>query len=149
MKEKAISIKQPCAYLICVGIKDIENRTWSTKFRGRVYIHASGSQYKQPWDVLSKEQNEHMMQNKMCIPGSELEYSAIIGHVDIVDCVINHDSIWAEKSDMFRRTHSAGIVSNPPTYNWVLANPVLFDKPILNIKGKLSFWDCSELIKLK
>ena len=23
----------------------------------------------------------------------------------------------------------------------VLANPILFDKPILNVKGKLGFWD--------
>jgi len=26
-------------------------------------------------------------------------------------------------------------------YNWVLSNPILFDKPILNVKGKLGFWD--------
>ena len=29
----------------------------------------------------------------------------------------------------------------PPIYNWVLANPVLYEKPILNVKGKLSFWE--------
>lgn len=29
----------------------------------------------------------------------------------------------------------------PIVWNLVLANPVLFDKPILNVKGKLSFWD--------
>lgn len=28
-----------------------------------------------------------------------------------------------------------------PIYNWVLANAVLYDKPVLNVKGKLSFWD--------
>ena len=28
-----------------------------------------------------------------------------------------------------------------PIYNWVLANPVVYDKPILNVKGKLSFWE--------
>lgn len=27
------------------------------------------------------------------------------------------------------------------TYNWVLANAVLFDEPTLGVKGKLSFWD--------
>lgn len=53
------------------------------------------------------------------------ESSAIIGSVEIVDCVINHPSVWAEKG----------------VYNWVLANPVLFEKPILNVKGKLGFWD--------
>jgi len=28
MNNKAISVRQPWAYLICAGIKDIENRTW-------------------------------------------------------------------------------------------------------------------------
>ena len=39
---KALSIKQPWASLIAHGIKDIENRTWRTHFRGKIYIHASG-----------------------------------------------------------------------------------------------------------
>ncbi|RZK62259.1 MAG: ASCH domain-containing protein, partial [Pedobacter sp.] len=34
---KALSIKQPWATLISTGIKDIENRTWATKHRGRIY----------------------------------------------------------------------------------------------------------------
>jgi hypothetical protein len=37
---KALSIRQPWAWLIVAGHKDIENRSWSTKFRGRVLIHA-------------------------------------------------------------------------------------------------------------
>ena len=51
--------------------------------------------------------------------------SAIIGSVEIIDCVINHPSIWAEKG----------------VYNWLLANPILFKEPIENVRGKLSFWD--------
>jgi hypothetical protein len=35
-----LSIRQPYAWLIVHGIKPVENRTWSTKFRGRVLIHA-------------------------------------------------------------------------------------------------------------
>lgn len=38
---KAITIKQPWASLIAAGLKDIENRTWKTNFRGRVLIHAA------------------------------------------------------------------------------------------------------------
>jgi len=38
---KTLSVKQPWAYLLCAGIKDIENRTWKTNYRGRVFIHAS------------------------------------------------------------------------------------------------------------
>ncbi len=38
---KALSIRQPWAWLIVNGYKDIENRSWNTKFRGPVLIHAS------------------------------------------------------------------------------------------------------------
>lgn len=148
MKEKAISIKQPWAYLICAGIKDVENRTWATKYRGRAYIHASGISW--AWYKVCNYLTDKMADvfERMGFNGKwlrDLHISAIIGHVDIVDCVVNHPSIWAEKSE-------TGLLDEPtneygkPIYNWVLANPVLFDKPILNVKGKLSFWDCSEYI---
>lgn len=38
---RSLTIKQPWASLIVEGIKDIENRTWKTHFRGRIYVHAS------------------------------------------------------------------------------------------------------------
>lgn len=43
---KAITISQPWADLIARGEKFIENRTWSTDYRGPLAIHAGkGSQY--------------------------------------------------------------------------------------------------------
>lgn len=125
---KTISIKQPWSFLICSGIKDIENRTWNTNYRGRVLVHASATiSTKQ----LTWEQSSELAE----YPDIELIKSAIIGSVEIVDCVINHPSIWAEK------THEFCIEQKLITYNWVLANPVLFAEPILNVKGKLSFWE--------
>lgn len=38
---KAISILQPWATLIAVGAKQIETRSWLTKYRGPLAIHAS------------------------------------------------------------------------------------------------------------
>jgi len=125
---KALSIKQPWASLIAHGIKNIENRTWKTHFRGRIYIHASAKVAK-GISLLNDEQLNSL-------PNFEIltTTSAIIGEVEIIDCVINHESIWAEKTDFSQE--------DPDTiYNWVLANPVLYDKPILNVKGKLSFWE--------
>lgn len=134
---KALSIKQPWASLIAHGIKDIENRTWKTNFRGRIFIHASGKQAKY---VFSPEQIEKMKKQNYPIDITNL--SAIIGEVDIIDCVINHPSIWAEKTDISNsRQTTSGIFVDKPIYNWVLANPVLYEKPILNVKGKLSFWE--------
>ena len=40
---KAISIKQPWAWLIISGYKTVENRKWYTAHRGDILIHASKS----------------------------------------------------------------------------------------------------------
>ncbi len=37
---KVITIKQPYASLIANGYKQYEFRTWKTKYRGEIYIHA-------------------------------------------------------------------------------------------------------------
>jgi len=139
---KTITIKQPYAYLICSGLKDIENRTWPTKFRGRVLIHASAKPVKLnplyvQWRKLSYGQ-------RMLVESNLLPNSAIIGSVEIVDCVINHSSIWAEKSYQHFAEEQKKPISEQIIYNWVLANPILFDNPI-PAKGKLSFWDFPDI----
>ena len=150
---KAISIKQPWAYLIAAGIKDIENRTWKCpqKYIGqRILIHASSKQC-EPKGLLTVPQQEYLIikiPNKMPLQNNIVN-GAIIGSVEIVDCVVNHTSIWAEKTklptigDVLEDIHFLGKVQkpNPIIYNWVLANPILFDEPITNVKGKLGFWD--------
>jgi hypothetical protein len=37
---KALSIQQPWAWAIMCAGKNIENRTWDTRFRGRFLVHA-------------------------------------------------------------------------------------------------------------
>lgn len=37
---RVLSIRQPWAWLITHQIKDVENRTWNTSYRGRFLIHA-------------------------------------------------------------------------------------------------------------
>ena len=144
---KAISIKQPWASLIAHGIKNIENRTWKTHFRGKIYIHASA---KSAGDMMRLFTNKQLnkvvwdLENYKTFE-SNLPYSAIIGEVEIIDCVINHPSIWAEKTFMYEGDDTGEKPIGKPIYNWVLANPILYEKPILNLKGKLSFWEFKNL----
>lgn len=155
---KAISVQQPWASLIVHGIKDIENRTWQTKFRGKVYIHATAKESGALYELLNDKQIEKMNNHWTDSPYPNRPLSAIIGEVDIVDCVINHPSIWAEKTpyreeDDFmdekdERNYYKNILPNiKPIYNWVLANPVLYEKPILNVKGALSFWEPEDCLQ--
>jgi hypothetical protein len=149
---KALSVKQPWASLICtprennplLGIKDIENRKWKTHFRGKIYIHAS-AQYvrtKIGWELLTYEQFKSLDEDTLLKHlDQSFPVSAIIGEVEIIDCVVNHHSIWAEKTAGNYVGDGVFVLSEKPIYNWVLANPVLYEKPILNVKGKLSFWE--------
>lgn len=150
---KALSIKQPYAQLIAEGIKDIENRTFRTTFRGTIYIHASGKWHdrlkynllfnKWQWlDLVNKNSKTKFNLYRYLevnVETDRLPVSAIIGQVDIIDCVQDHKSIWAEHS-------KAG---EKPIWNWVLANAILYERPILNVKGKLSFWEFRDLIECR
>lgn len=138
---KAITVKNPYANLIVEGIKDIENRTWKTNFRGKVLIHAAATWHargKNIDNLFTPDQIKVLMEKDLeSIIGQKKPFSAIVGEVEIVDCVINHPSVWAEKSDVVVRNED----DYKPIYNWVLKNPVCYRVPHLHVKGKLSFWD--------
>jgi hypothetical protein len=137
---KAFSVRQPWSYLICAGIKPIENRTWWTNLKGRYLVHAGAqydSRHRDMSQLFTPEQWECMrvkggILDKMLY--SPFDRSSIIGSVEIIDCVRNYSSIWAEKETHIDRFFGK------PMWNWVLANPILFEKPILNVKGRLSFF---------
>ena len=119
---KAISIKQPWASLIAHGVKDIENRTWKCpqKYIGqRVLIHSSKNTVKDGWKALTREQLFKVIPYEKKLFGNKKE----LPHGDIIGS--DHPSVWAEKG----------------CWNWVLKDAVLFSKPIMNVKGKLSFWN--------
>ncbi|HLW39173.1 MAG TPA: ASCH domain-containing protein [Brumimicrobium sp.] len=130
---KTISIKQPWASLIAHGIKDVENRTWQTKYRGEVLIHTSaklaGTLFSELSPMQKKAVNNYLLENPNALNFTPT--SVIIGKVEIVDCVQNFPSVWSE----------VDLTGTKPIWNWVLRNPVLFSKPIFNVKGKLNFWD--------
>ena len=148
---KTITVKQPWAYLLCAGIKDIENRTWKLpeKYKGeRVLIHASAKPLANGACIshlLTTDQYDCLFNEDDAMDLLYLQNynSAIIGSVRFVDCVINHPSIWAEKSKAIEfDEYGFPTLYENKIYNWVVADPILFDKPILNVKGRVRFWDC-------
>lgn len=40
--QRALSLRSPWAELVISGRKRIENRSWQTQYRGRIWIHESG-----------------------------------------------------------------------------------------------------------
>lgn len=82
---KVITLKQPWATLVAEGYKKFEFRTWSTKYKGELYIHAGKG-----IDKEALKKFEHL----------NLDYpkSKIIAKVNLIECIeltpkINKDII--------------------------------------------------------
>lgn len=103
MRMPAISIRQPFAWAIIHGGKDIENRTWPTRFRGRVLIHAGKAWHDcRPADL---EAEMKYLGIELSIP-ADLPRGGIVGVAEIVDCINEPTSPWFEGPWGF-------VISNP------------------------------------
>lgn len=88
---KALSIKQPWAWLIVNGFKAVENRDWYTSVRGDILIHTG-----------KKMDNDGLAWVKSRFPDIQLpetfETGGIVGKARIVGCVhISDSKLLAEK----------------------------------------------------
>lgn len=89
----ALSIRQPWAWLIIHGGKDIENRSWPTRVRGRVLVHAAKTCALD--DYVSAGVLVGALPGVPLLPRAvDLERGGIIGSVEIVDCVTASASPW-------------------------------------------------------
>lgn len=150
-----LSVRNPWAPLITVGLKAVENRTWTTSYRGRIAIHASSrapmiDQYerfiKQP-PMLQPQYVEQFRRylDEQFDPRDEANQirSAIIGTVEITGVV---DS-WADDFDIHKLPMQPGCELGPwlwadpgsSRYLWLLARPCAFESSI-SCDGKLNLW---------
>lgn len=124
---KVITIKQPFATLISEGLKEYEFRTWRTRYRGDILIHAGKG-----IDKKAMKKFEHL----------NLEYpiGCIIAKATLTDCI----TIDEEARGMLKEKQSivySNIINHPEWegYGFKLEN-IEKIKPI-PINGKLSLWD--------
>lgn len=89
-----ISVRQPWAWLIINAGKDIENRDWFTKVRGRVLIHASKGMTRDEYDGCKAFLFTSIYPPIALPEMKELERGGIIGSVEIVKCVECSSSPW-------------------------------------------------------
>ena len=90
---KAISIRQPWAWLIIEGHKPVENRSWPTRFRGDIQIHAAKGCTLAEYDEAVAFVRSFNPTLAAGIPPLErLERGGIIGLVKLTDCVRHHSS---------------------------------------------------------
>lgn len=93
---KVLSVKQPWADAILRMGKDVENRTWSTDYRGKIYLHTSKTI---DYDATP-----------LLFGVGPLTLGKILGHVTLTDVVRNSSSRWAMSGQ----------------YHWIIESPVKF-----------------------
>lgn len=87
-----LSVRQPWAWLIVNGWKNIENRDWPTRVRGRVLIHASKTMTRGDYEACRIFMGAF---TSLPLPKFEdLERGGIVGETVILDCVTRHESEW-------------------------------------------------------
>jgi hypothetical protein len=97
---KALTLRQPWAWTVFNTGKDMENRNWPAKVRGTIAIHAADDQPEGVYE-RSKAYIRKVLHSRgnfgLRIPSEDaLPKGAIIGLVDIVDCVADSNSPWWE-----------------------------------------------------
>jgi len=112
---KVLTVAQPWAHLMAHGIKKIENRSWTTKYRGPLAIHASLTYYDEDFEYVEREMGLTLPSN---LPGG-----AIIGICQLADVVRKSDD---------------PLFTGP--YGWVLTHARPLAEPI-ECSGKLGLWE--------
>lgn len=118
----ALSIRQPWAWLIVNGIKPVENREWTTRFRGRILVHAGKTMTKEEYLSARATWREAGGSALELPPPEFLDRGGIVGSVDIVDVVESHPSPYFVGQ-----------------YGFVLARPSVL--PFVPYPGKLGFFN--------
>ena len=108
------------------GDKRFEFRSWQTKYRGDLLIHAGKGIDKEAMKRLKKYLPE------------ELPYGKILGKVRLVDCIKMSpefkELLLKENSDIYTDS------SFEEKYGWQITDADFFNEPI-EAKGHLSLWE--------
>ena len=124
---KVITIKQPWATLIAKGYKEYEFRTWKTKYRGDILIHAGKS--------IDKKAMERFKNLNL-----EYPLGQIIAKATITDCIYVNEE-FAQKCVKKDPVVYRGLINKGDWdgYGFKLENIEKINP--IEVNGKLSLWD--------
>lgn len=128
---KVISIIEPWASLIKEKVKYIETRTWATKYRGELYIHASKKTLtKKNWIDYSKQLS--------LLKDTDFKYGHIIAKCKLVDCRVMTKDLIEE----VKKNHNEYITGGYGIgrYAWIVEDIEVLEEPI-EAKGSLGIWE--------
>ena len=127
---KVLSIKEPYASLIMKGIKKVETRSWKTKYRGELYIHASLSNVPKKYSEVEGLSD--------LIKDMPMHYGHIICKCELVDCI----EMTEDYIESMKNKHPTEYICGAyelGRYAWVLEHIEIIEP--IEAKGKLGIWN--------
>ena len=124
---KAITIKQPFASMIAAGIKEYEFRTWKTKYRGALLIHAGKGVDKK---AMKKFEDY----------GLEYPSGCIIAKVNLTDCIKVDDELRVVLKEKNPSVYSS-VVKHTEWEGYAFKLEDVEKIEPIPVNGKLSIWD--------
>ena len=98
---KALSFKQPFAWLIANGYLLVDDRTWGTQYRGPILIHASKGIYEEYYDYIKSRTG-------IPIPTKDkLGYGGVVGIANLALC--SRPGELPEGVSLQQRAHFGGV----------------------------------------
>lgn len=126
---KALSLKQPYAWLIANGFLQVDDRTWGTQYRGPMLIHASKGLYESYYDYLKDITN-------IPLPDKDkLEYGGIVGVAKLVLCC--QPGNMPANIGREQRVHFGGVHDEYFGFLFEQATPL----PLMPCRGKLGIFE--------
>jgi len=133
---KALTILQPWASLIACGAKKIETRSWATKYRGPIAIHAGKIEAK----VKNKE-IEAAIESALFYRTNSLylPHGCVIATTNLIDCFEMTDE-WIGNLSQDELAFGWFDIGR---YAWILGGPVHQINPV-PAKGMQGLWNWDE-----
>jgi hypothetical protein len=118
---KTLSVRQPEAWLIVHGLKDVENRSWATAHRGPILIHASAAKMTAAnWLFLRETCADYDLPAPS---SSDVHTGGIVGSAYLADILVESESEWWDGESLA----------------WLL--PYSLPIAFIPCKGRLGLWE--------
>ncbi len=133
---KAITLWQPYASLVAKGAKQIETRSWATKYRGPLAIHAAKKHVALiPGNITASRIIQGVIHSQG-ISISKLPRGMVIATCNLVECVLITQEFSANLTD---QELAFGDYS-PGRYAWILEDVLQLEEPV-QATGKQGLWN--------
>ncbi|HWA07949.1 MAG TPA: ASCH domain-containing protein [Opitutaceae bacterium] len=147
---KALSLWQPWASAIPAGLKKIETRGWSTRYRGRLAIHAAKTHTEAlrewyHWNVATQAAARDAFAKIGVRDFEEIPLGCIVATCDLIDCVPTVALVAGKKINPVEALWGNYA---PERFGWLLDNIVALKEPIPCLgKQGLFEWDPNAPVK--